>query len=60
MLTPEQIVEEMYLTVYSRLPTPEESKTAQAAFTREKAMRRTAIEDLLWVLLNSPEFIFNH
>jgi hypothetical protein len=60
MLTPEQIVEEMYLTVYSRLPTPEESKTAQAAFTREKATRRTTIEDLLWVLLNSPEFIFNH
>lgn len=60
MLTPEQIVEELYLMVYSRPPTAEESKVAQSAFSREKASRRTAIEDLLWVLLNSPEFIFNH
>ena len=59
-LTPEQIVEELYLTVYSRLPSAEETKAAQAAFTREKATRRAAIEDLMWVLLNSPEFIFNH
>lgn len=60
MLTPEQIVEDLYLTVYARLPSAEETKAAQAAFTREKATRRTAIEDLMWVLLNSPEFIFNH
>ena len=60
MLTPEQIVEELYLTVYSRLPSPEETKAAQSAFTRDKATRRAAIEDLMWVLLNSPEFIFNH
>jgi hypothetical protein len=60
MLTPEAIVEELYLTVYNRQPKPDEAKAARAAFDRAGATRRAAIEDLLWVLLNSPEFIFNH
>jgi hypothetical protein len=60
MLPPEGIIEELYLTVYNRRPLPDEAKAAKAAFDRAGASRRAAIEDLLWVLLNSPEFIFNH
>jgi len=59
-LTPDAIIDELYLTAYQRHPLPDELKAANVAFTRPGATRRTAIEDLIWVLLNSPEFIFNH
>lgn len=59
-LMPEQVVEELYLTVYNRTPLPEELKAARAALERPGASRRTGIEDLLWALLNTPEFVFIH
>ena len=59
-LTPEQIVTELYLASYSRPPTEEEAKIATAAFTAEGATRRSATEDVLWALMNSAEFVFNH
>ncbi len=58
--TPEEIVTELYLTCYTRPPTAEEMKIATGAFTAEGATRRTATEDVLWSLLNSAEFVFNH
>jgi hypothetical protein len=54
----EEIIGELYLAAYSRNPTPAELRAARAAFTRPGVTRRAAIEDLLWVLLNSPEFLF--
>jgi hypothetical protein len=57
---PAAIVEELYLAAYNRFPTAREQQFARTAFTREGTTRRAAIEDLLWVLLNSPEFVFNH
>jgi hypothetical protein len=59
-LTPEEIVTDLYLACYSRLPNEDEMKIATATFTAEGAKRRTAIEDVLWSLLNSAEFVFNH
>jgi hypothetical protein len=35
-------------------------KVATAPFTTEGATRRGATEDVLWSLLNSAEFVFNH
>ena len=58
--TPDQIVEELYLAAYSRPPNDEERKLATAAFTAAGATRRTATEDVLWALMNSAEFVFNH
>ncbi|MEQ1862120.1 MAG: DUF1553 domain-containing protein [Chthoniobacteraceae bacterium] len=58
--TPEEIVTELYLTTYARKPTDDELKTATAAFTVEGADRRVATEDVLWALMNSAEFVFNH
>lgn len=58
--SPEAIVTELYLAVVGRTPTAEELATAAAAFAAEGATRQTAAEDVLWALLNSAEFVFNH
>jgi len=59
-LKPEQIMEELYLACYSRLPTAEEVAIAGKALDVGVANRQAAIEDVLWSLLNSAEFVFNH
>jgi hypothetical protein len=59
-MTPEEIVSELYLTTFNRFPTADELKTATAAFVVPEATRQTATEDVLWALLNSVEFQFNH
>jgi hypothetical protein len=53
------LIEEMYLRALARFPTPEES-THWSAAVRAAAARRQLLEDLLWALLNSREFAFNH
>ena len=58
--SPAEIVTELYLAAYCRRPTPKELATATAGFKEEKARRQQAAEDVLWALLNSPEFVFNH
>jgi hypothetical protein len=57
-LIPAEIVEELYLLVYSRYPTAAEKKIAESLFRKEGTTRRQATEDLLWALLNTPEFVF--
>jgi hypothetical protein len=57
--TPEQAVEELYLAAFARLPTAPERQTALGYLQRQKDARR-GMEDLLWVLLNTREFMFNH
>ena len=59
-LPPEEIVSELYLACYARKPTAEELQIAAAPFHAEGATRQTAAEDVLWSLLNSAEFVFNH
>jgi hypothetical protein len=58
--TTDEIIEELYFTCFSRPPTEEETRIANATFAAEGANRRTATEDVLWALLNSAEFVFNH
>ena len=57
-LSPEKIVEEIYLTTLSRFPTTAEQQLMQQAF--DSGDRATAAEDILWALMNSKEFVFNH
>lgn len=52
--TPEQITEELYLLIYSRLPDEEERAICGKIFAR--LPRRQAVEDLMWTLINTPEF----
>ena len=58
--SPAEIATELYLATFSRMPTERELGKATAAFAREKMPRQQAAEDVLWALLNSPEFVFNH
>ena len=54
------VVEELYLTFFSRMPTDKERKAALAHLKEDGARRREACEDLAWGMLNSLEFVFNH
>ncbi len=60
--SPPQIVAELYLVTLGRLPTAEETAAAVAPFGTGAGaeVRRGATEDVLWALLNSAEFVFNH
>jgi hypothetical protein len=55
---PREVVEELYLLAYSRLPTEEERAIAEGVFAAPGMGRREAIADLLWALINSAEFVF--
>jgi WD40 repeat protein len=57
---PAEIVTELYLAALSRFPSTDELQTAAQLFAAKGTTRQTATEDVLWALLNSPEFVFNH
>ena len=59
-LSEREIVAEIYLSAYGRFPTGEEARRAEAAFRVDGATRKTATEDIMWALINSAEFVFNH
>lgn len=58
-LSREAIVEELYLATLSRFPTPEEQQLMQKALA-DSGDPQLAAEDILWTLLNTREFVFNH
>jgi hypothetical protein len=53
-----EIVDELYLTILSRLPSPQEKKTV-AEYVRSRP-RRDAATDIPWALINNPEFLYRH
>ena len=53
------IIDELYLTALSRRPTAAEKKRA-LAHAEGAADKTKGIEDVLWAILNSKEFMFNH
>ena len=64
-----EIVEELYLTILSRFPTPDEVKIAQAYSALSTAnkdgkagrsKRREDWVDIAWALINSAEFLYRH
>jgi hypothetical protein len=56
---PEKAIEELYLAALARFPDEGELKRALVHVTRQKDQRR-GLEDLVWALLNTREFMFNH
>jgi hypothetical protein len=60
-----QIVEELYLTVLSRFPTPQEVSIAEEYGLKRDAnplrsKRRDDWMDVTWALINSAEFLYRH
>ena len=53
-------LQELYLWVYSRPATPDELAVALAHIEKHKDKKQTAYEDILWALVNTKEFLFNH
>jgi hypothetical protein len=53
-------IRELYRWVYSREPNADELKIALAHIGRHEAAPKTAYEDILWALVNTKEFLFNH
>lgn len=58
--SPDELIVELYLAAFSRLPSAAEKDRGRAAFAQPGATRRTAAEDVLWALMNSAEFVLNH
>ncbi len=58
--TPAEIVEELYAVAYGRRPTATERRVCLKLFAEPGVTRRQATEDVLWALLNTPEFVFKN
>jgi hypothetical protein len=54
--SPNQIVEDLYLATFSRFPDPQELSDLVNEFGKPNNDRRKLVEDILWSMLNSPEF----
>ncbi len=52
--------EDLYLTVFSRPPTAEESADVARLLAVADAEKRAVVQELVWGLLTSAEFRFNH
>jgi len=56
---PAEKVRELYLWVYSREPDADEQQLA-LAHLEKSANKQQAYEDIVWALINTKEFLFNH
>ena len=56
----EERLKELYRWVYSREPDAEELKIAMAHIAKHEPNVKTAYEDIIWALINTKEFLFNH
>ena len=67
----DEVIEELYLSAYSRDPTESERQKLRAILAESpddvlapdsvrRATRRAALEDLYWAILTDKEFLFNH
>ncbi|MEZ5943568.1 MAG: DUF1549 and DUF1553 domain-containing protein [Planctomycetaceae bacterium] len=56
----EEKVKELYRWVYSRDPDSQELQVALAHIEKHQDNLKIAYEDILWALVNTKEFLFNH
>jgi hypothetical protein len=54
-----EVMDELYLSVFARLPNERERDTT-VKYVESQENKRQAVEDVLWTILNSKEFLFNH
>jgi hypothetical protein len=56
----EEKIRELYLLAFSRSPTTDESSIALAHIHKNAQDPKRAYEDIVWALINTKEFLFNH
>ncbi|MFO1019298.1 MAG: DUF1553 domain-containing protein [Planctomycetales bacterium] len=56
----EEKIKELYRWVFSREPNADEMKVATTYLAKNTANKKLAYEDIIWALLNTKEFLFNH
>ena len=54
-----EVVEELYLAAFSRVPTQQES-TELVKLLSQSADRKDVLRDLMWAVISSREFAENH
>ena len=54
-----EIIEELYLVALSRFPSEEEANKLEEMLV-ESPSKRIALEDMVWALISSREFAYNH
>ena len=57
---PSTVVREIYHLIYSRDPSQQELEYASDLLNADGANRRQIIEDLMWAMLNTPEFVIQN
>ncbi|TWT58254.1 hypothetical protein KOR42_16250 [Thalassoglobus neptunius] len=58
-LSPEQVIERLYIVTLCRKPTAEELESLSPLYAEGTNVQQ-GLEDAYWALLNSREFLFNH
>ena len=57
---PEDRIRELYLAAFSREPRPAELQTALGYLNETGTAANDNFQDLIWALINTKEFLFNH
>jgi hypothetical protein len=57
---PREVIDELYLSTLSRYPTEKERAIMLKVFEEGSEDRQGAVEDVLWALLNTRGFVYNH
>lgn len=63
-MKPMEIVDRLYVTCFTRMPTPAEREAMEQVLAGvkpdDKSALQAELEDIFWALLNSRELLFNH
>ncbi len=59
-LSNSRLLETLYLAAYSRYPSESEKSAILGALSQAKDTRQKQVEDMMWALLSSKEFLFNY
>jgi hypothetical protein len=54
-----EMIDSVYLSAYARRPSDKERKTT-VGYVEAQENKQQALEDVLWTIINSKEFLFNH
>lgn len=55
-----ELAADLYHLIYGRNPLDEEIQIVEELLAAENANRRQVVEDIMWAMLNTPEFVFQN